>query len=90
LLFDHKHTIGRVQGIVICVRVTTVYLNNFAFIFSGRVKEQLAVWLDDDAHEGAIVPCVIPAGTVTRRAVEKLWLTASNAKVRILPLSTID
>lgn len=29
---------------------------------------------------GLILPQVIPMGTVTRRAVEKTWLTASNAK----------
>ncbi|EDV21017.1 uncharacterized protein TRIADDRAFT_64268 [Trichoplax adhaerens] len=29
---------------------------------------------------GAILPPVAPAGTVTRRAVEATWLTASNAK----------
>ena len=31
----------------------------------------------------AIVPLIQVAGTVTRRAVEPTWLTASNAKVRI-------
>ncbi|KAL8287520.1 hypothetical protein RQP46_003378 [Phenoliferia psychrophenolica] len=30
--------------------------------------------------QGLILPQVIPMGTVTRRAVEKTWLTASNAK----------
>ena len=29
---------------------------------------------------GLIIPQVIPMGTITRRAVEKTWLTASNAK----------
>ncbi|QLG73185.1 hypothetical protein HG535_0E02690 [Zygotorulaspora mrakii] len=29
---------------------------------------------------GIIIPGIIPMGTVTRRAVEKTWLTASNAK----------
>jgi DNA polymerase gamma 1 len=29
---------------------------------------------------GIILPQVIPMGTVTRRAIEKTWLTASNAK----------
>ncbi|XP_060083102.1 DNA polymerase subunit gamma-1-like [Ylistrum balloti] len=28
---------------------------------------------------GAIVPRIVPAGTITRRAVEQTWLTASNA-----------
>ncbi|SCV74300.1 BQ2448_6732 [Microbotryum intermedium] len=30
--------------------------------------------------QGLILPQVIPMGTVTRRAVERTWLTASNAK----------
>ncbi|XP_048734786.1 DNA polymerase subunit gamma-1-like [Ostrea edulis] len=32
-----------------------------------------------DGLYGAIVPRVVPAGTITRRAVEKTWMTASNA-----------
>ena len=37
---------------------------------------------DNDHHYGAILPKVITAGTVTRRAVEVTWLTASNPRVR--------
>ena len=37
----------------------------------------------DDAFHGAIIPRVITAGTVTRRAVEPTWLTASNAYVSV-------
>ncbi|XP_052795995.1 DNA polymerase subunit gamma-1-like isoform X2 [Mya arenaria] len=59
-----------------------------------RIEGQMAVWLKDEElpHEilrsedyvegsslGAIVPRIIPAGTVTRRGVESTWLTASNA-----------
>lgn len=32
------------------------------------------------SKQGFILPQVIPMGTITRRAVEKTWLTASNAK----------
>lgn len=32
---------------------------------------------------GCILPQLIAAGTVTRRAVESTWLTASNPKVRL-------
>lgn len=32
------------------------------------------------ASDGYILPQVIPMGTITRRAVENTWLTASNAK----------
>lgn len=33
-----------------------------------------------DSKTGFILPQVIPMGTITRRAVENTWLTASNAK----------
>ena len=35
---------------------------------------------DMDDKWGMILPQVIAMGTVTRRAIEKMWLTASNAK----------
>lgn len=38
---------------------------------------------DEEAQYGAILPQVITAGTVTRRAVEPTWLTASNARVKV-------
>lgn len=56
-----------------------------------RIMSQLAVWLDDHSlpgsvkrtrrhmRYGAIVPQVIVSGTLTRRAVESTWMTASNA-----------
>ncbi|KAJ1179987.1 hypothetical protein NDU88_005215 [Pleurodeles waltl] len=36
---------------------------------------------DDENKYGAILPQVVTAGTITRRAVEPTWLTASNARV---------
>ena len=36
---------------------------------------------DEDAMYGTILPRVVTAGTVTRRAVEPTWMTASNAYV---------
>lgn len=57
-----------------------------------RVLNQMVVWQDkkrlmglrkpsDPAEKwGVIIPQVITMGTVTRRAIEKTWLTASNAK----------
>ncbi|KAF9812850.1 hypothetical protein IEO21_05950 [Rhodonia placenta] len=57
-----------------------------------RVLKQMVVWQDErvdigvprphDARHrwGIILPQVITMGTVTRRAIEKTWLTASNAK----------
>ncbi|XP_033491143.1 DNA polymerase subunit gamma-1 [Epinephelus lanceolatus] len=60
-----------------------------------RISSQMVLWLrrgelsrvvsrhkdfDDAGQYGAILPQVITAGTVTRRAVEPTWLTASNAQ----------
>ncbi|XP_036398032.1 DNA polymerase subunit gamma-1 [Megalops cyprinoides] len=60
-----------------------------------RISSQQVVWLrkgelpravsrhvdfDEEGQYGAILPQVITAGTVTRRAVEPTWLTASNAR----------
>ncbi|KAI9887248.1 MAG: DNA-directed DNA polymerase gamma mip1 [Watsoniomyces obsoletus] len=55
-----------------------------------RIMGQLVVYKADveneasqdarAADEGFILPQVIPMGTITRRAVENTWLTASNAK----------
>ena len=50
-------------------------------------KEELPSYItedpayDEEAFLGAILPKVVSAGTVTRRAVEPTWLTASNAYV---------
>lgn len=40
----------------------------------------MAVQIKDDGT-AIILPRVVVAGTVTRRAVEPTWLTASNAQV---------
>ncbi|KAI5928496.1 DNA polymerase gamma [Camillea tinctor] len=57
-----------------------------------RIQSQLAVYEGGEAlrgklereelgpDQGYILPQVIPMGTITRRAVENTWLTASNAK----------
>jgi DNA polymerase gamma 1 len=57
-----------------------------------RIRNQLVVWQKSDRSlslpnppsggekYGIILPQVIQMGTVTRRAIEKTWLTASNAK----------
>ncbi|XP_028264401.1 LOW QUALITY PROTEIN: DNA polymerase subunit gamma-1 [Parambassis ranga] len=60
-----------------------------------RISSQMVLWLrkgelprnvsrhkdfDEQGQYGAILPQVITAGTVTRRAVEPTWLTASNAR----------
>ncbi|KAH8917681.1 hypothetical protein BT69DRAFT_1248512 [Atractiella rhizophila] len=56
-----------------------------------RVKKQFVVWKEAvhsnqvsennaPTDAGTILPPVITMGTITRRSVEKTWLTASNAK----------
>ncbi|XP_041853123.1 DNA polymerase subunit gamma-1 isoform X2 [Melanotaenia boesemani] len=60
-----------------------------------RISSQMVLWhrkgelprsvsrhkdFDEEGLYGAILPQVITAGTVTRRAVEPTWLTASNAR----------
>ena len=50
-----------------------------------RIRSQLVVYVGDrhnniHTDQGYILPQVIPMGTITRRAVENTWLTASNAK----------
>ncbi|XP_015791652.1 DNA polymerase subunit gamma-1 [Tetranychus urticae] len=44
-----------------------------------RIYSQLVVPIDSSGSTGALLPRVIVAGTITRRAVEPTWLTASNA-----------
>lgn len=53
-----------------------------------RIEGQMLMWLPDselppdlqNSHLGAIIPLIVVCGTLTRRAMEPTWLTASNAK----------
>lgn len=51
-----------------------------------RIFSQLVIWLDSQDEKkainnlGAIIPQIIAAGTLTRRAVESTWMTVSNAR----------
>ena len=53
-----------------------------------RIRNQMIVKLGQSMSDNkselkdvsAIIPMIVPAGTLTRRAVERTWLTASNAK----------
>ncbi|XP_076676684.1 DNA polymerase gamma, catalytic subunit tam [Andrena cerasifolii] len=56
-----------------------------------RIMSQFVIWFDDSSlpaaikrtkksiRYGAILPVVVVCGTLTRRAVEPTWMTASNA-----------
>ena len=45
-----------------------------------RALQEDAISHGSERRFGAIVPQVVAAGTISRRAVEALWLTASNAE----------
>lgn len=53
-----------------------------------RIMNQMVLYNDDSPNLdfgtkdslGMIIPQIVPMGTITRRAVENTWLTASNAK----------
>lgn len=46
-----------------------------------RIMGQMVVWPNDQATSfGAIIPQVVVCGTLTRRAMEPTWMTASNAQ----------
>lgn len=70
------------QRIIEISRQLSYWKNN-----KDRIENQLVVWLRGRElpsnlrgyHLGAILPQVIPCGTLTRRAVEATWMTASNA-----------
>ncbi|XP_027200206.2 DNA polymerase gamma, catalytic subunit tam [Dermatophagoides pteronyssinus] len=46
---------------------------------SKRILSQLVIPYDPNNGDGSILPRVVVCGTVTRRAVEPTWLTASNS-----------
>lgn len=55
-----------------------------------RIRSQMVIYRGDTnstepssrrEDQGFILPQIIPMGTITRRAVENTWLTASNAKI---------
>ena len=65
-------------------RMLSYWRNNRA-----RIYDQMVVWLDENnlpknlqgtGQYGAIIPQVVVCGTLTRRAVEPTWMTASNAQ----------
>lgn len=72
------------ERILEIVRQMSYWRNN-----RDRIMKQMVVWLDechlpralrnDGNTYGAILPQVVVCGTLTRRAVEPTWMTASNA-----------
>lgn len=73
----------RTERLIEISRMLSYWRNN-----RERVENQLTVWLPkkdipcfmaSESDFGAILPLVVVCGTLTRRAVEPTWMTASNA-----------
>lgn len=72
------------EHILAIARMLSYWRNN-----RDRIRDQMVVWLNqqeipkdlrkDEVKMGAIIPMVVVCGTLTRRAVESTWMTASNA-----------
>lgn len=75
---------------MICLYFIVIYWRNAR----DRILTQMVVWLspsqlprkvtksedyDLSRRFGAILPQIVTSGTLTRRAVESTWMTASNA-----------
>ncbi|XP_053699341.1 DNA polymerase subunit gamma-1, mitochondrial [Sabethes cyaneus] len=73
------------ERVVDIARMLSYWRNN-----RDRITGQLVVWLDEnnlplvlreeEMDFGAIIPQVVVCGTLTRRAMEPTWMTASNAQ----------
>ncbi|CAN3354601.1 DNA polymerase gamma [Diutina catenulata] len=57
-----------------------VALNNAASYWMGNRQRIIDQWVVYTGKQGFIVPKICTMGTITRRATENTWLTASNAK----------
>lgn len=69
--------------------------NSFSFWvgYRERIKEQMVIWQDEPGvrlgsksgkRAGMILPKLVTMGTVTRRAVEPTWMTATNSKRNLM------
>ncbi|XP_050546618.1 DNA polymerase subunit gamma-1, mitochondrial [Daktulosphaira vitifoliae] len=65
---------SKAERIIEISRMLSYWRNN-----KERVEGQMVVWTDKSEGRGAIIPQVVVCGTLTRRAVEKTWMTAANA-----------
>ncbi|XP_055585606.1 DNA polymerase subunit gamma-1, mitochondrial isoform X2 [Uranotaenia lowii] len=73
------------QRVVEIARMLSYWRNN-----RDRITGQIVVWLgkeslpkhlrEEETDHGAILPQVVVCGTLTRRAMEPTWMTASNAQ----------
>lgn len=65
---------SKAERIIEISRMLSYWRNN-----RERVEGQIVVWTDKSEGYGAIIPQVVVCGTLTRRAVERTWMTAANA-----------
>ena len=81
-----------------CILLTPFLPPSLSLPLSLSLSNQFVMWNDDEKREakglrrrsqGVILPMVQVAGTVTRRAVEPTWLTASNAKVSLIGIGSL-
>ncbi|XP_049538632.1 DNA polymerase subunit gamma-1, mitochondrial isoform X1 [Anopheles darlingi] len=67
------------ERVVSIARMLSYWRNN-----RDRIRGQMVVWLNGNGSSGsdcgAILPQVVVCGTLTRRASEPTWMTASNAQ----------
>lgn len=69
------------EEVIKIARMLSYWRNN-----KDRIEAQMVVWsqrdrrLKNQMEFGAIVPQVVVCGTLTRRAMEPTWMTASNAQ----------
>uniref|UniRef100_A0A914YRA8 DNA-directed DNA polymerase n=1 Tax=Panagrolaimus superbus TaxID=310955 RepID=A0A914YRA8_9BILA len=64
--------------------LSTLVETRFWTNYKERFNDEITVWFGEDAKIGAIAPAIVPAGTVTRRATHKLWLTSTSPKEKII------
>ncbi|CAL2033758.1 unnamed protein product [Caenorhabditis brenneri] len=68
------------------VVLDSIQTTQFWTSYSNRYQQEVAIWRpettwkvgDLDMMEGSIAAAVVPAGTVSRRSVHKLWVTLTN------------
>lgn len=72
------------ERVIEIARMLSYWRNN-----RDRIMNQMTVWLQslpkhlasNEMEYGAIIPQVVVCGTLTRRAMESTWMTASNSKI---------
>lgn len=68
------------------VVLDSIQTTQFWTSYSDRYRSEVAIWYpekkwkvgENEMMEGAIAAAVVPAGTVSRRSVHKLWVTLTN------------